>query len=116
MNDWKVRFEKPVWGDIVDLYLFRHIADGEVECMTQDSRGQQILIRVKPMGDMGKIKPTLRIGGRDAGEILKAFAEAIHEQGVATDNDARLRGLLEATKEHLSDMRKLVFRSEEPKP
>lgn len=112
MSDWKVRFEKPIWGDVLDLYLFRHVAEGEVEFMTQDSTGQHILSRVRTFETMDHLKPTLRIGGREAGEILKAFADAIHEHGISTDNDARISGLLEATKEHLADMRKLVFKKE----
>lgn len=112
MSDWKVKLERPVWGDIVDLYLFRRIAEGEVEFMSQDSKGQQILVRINTFEATEKVKPTLRIGGRESAEILKAFANAIQEHGIRTDQDAKISGLLEATKEHLSDMRRLVFEQE----
>jgi hypothetical protein len=110
MSEWKVKIERPVWGDVLDLYLFRHVAEGEVELMSQDSSGQQIIVRIKTYETIDKIKPTLRIGGRESNEILKAFAEAAQNQGVATDQDAKIAGLLEATKAHLEDMRRLVFK------
>jgi hypothetical protein len=65
---------------------------------------------VKMWESTDHLQPTLRLNGYESGAILKALSEAIHDQGVSTDNDAKMRGLLEATKEHLSDMRKLVFK------
>jgi len=40
--------------------------------------------------------------------FLKKFAEAIDEQGIKTDMDAKIEGTLEATKYHLEDLRKLL--------
>ncbi len=43
-------------------------------------------------------------------QVLKAFAEALDEKGIKTENDFKIQGLLEATKKHLNDMRRLVFK------
>ena len=43
-------------------------------------------------------------------QIFSALAEALDKQGVKTENDFKIQGLLEATKYHLEDMRKLVFK------
>lgn len=45
-------------------------------------------------------------------QFLKAFAEALDEKGVKTENDFKIQGLLKATKYHLEDMRKIVFKKE----
>ena len=37
-------------------------------------------------------------------------AKALDNTGVKTDNDHKIQGLMEATKYHLEDMRKMVFK------
>lgn len=41
-------------------------------------------------------------------EVFKALAEALDEQGIKTDKDAKIKGTLEATRFHLEDLRKLL--------
>ena len=53
----------------------------------------------------------LKIPNIMAKEFFKAFAEALDEQGIKTENDFKIQGLLEATKYHLEDMRKIVFKT-----
>ena len=55
--------------------------------------------------------PTIRLSGEFETEFLGAFAEALDNSGVKTDNDHKIKGLLEAKDAHLQDMRKLVFQS-----
>jgi hypothetical protein len=44
-----------------------------------------------------------------ADDLLKALAEALDEKNIKTDNDAKIQGVLEATKYHLEDMRKIAL-------
>jgi hypothetical protein len=111
VSDWQVRIEDRNFGLYVDLVIYRSLPNGRYEVMSEDSKGQKIIVTIGEGEGVPELKPTLRLNQHEAGQIMKAFAEAIHNQGVSTDNDARIAGLLEATKEHLSDMRKLVFRS-----
>lgn len=53
-------------------------------------------------------KPTITISGMFAHDILKAFSEALDEKDIKTDNDFKIKGLLDATKYHLEDLRKLL--------
>lgn len=39
---------------------------------------------------------------------MKAFADKLSDMGIKTDNDHKIAGVLEATKYHLEDMRKLA--------
>lgn len=50
-----------------------------------------------------RIEPLLII------EDLEEFAEAISKVGIKPKSDYKLEGILEATKDHLEDMRALVF-------
>ena len=43
-------------------------------------------------------------------DILQGLAEALDKNGIKTEKDAKIQGLLEATKYHLEDMRSLVFK------
>ena len=52
----------------------------------------------------------LKIPNIMAAQFFQAFAEALDQQGIKTENDFKIQGLLEATKYHLEDMRKLVFK------
>lgn len=56
-----------------------------------------------------EIEPTLRITGEIATEFFKELAEEMDRNGIKTDNDFKIKGLLEAKEAHLQDMRKLVF-------
>lgn len=53
-------------------------------------------------------KPTLQLDWDIAELFLKAMAEALDEQGVKTDKDAKVAGTLEATRAHLSDLRQML--------
>ena len=57
-------------------------------------------------------EPTMRLSGELAEAFLLAFAEALDKQGIKTDNDFKIRGLLEAKESHLQDMRSLVFKQD----
>ncbi len=55
-------------------------------------------------------EPTIRISHFLAPDFLKALAEALDKEQIKTENDFKIQGLLEATKRHLEDMRRLVFK------
>ena len=59
-------------------------------------------------GDMD-VKPTLSIPFHLQSRFLKALLNAIEKQGIKPESTSKIEGLLEATKYHLEDMRKIVF-------
>ena len=76
---------------------------------------------VKPVNLIAKeikegtsIEPTFSIPSWEAHEFLKSMAELCEEMGIKTDKqlqeESKNKGVLEATKYHLEDMRKLVFK------
>lgn len=55
-------------------------------------------------------RPTISIDGFAAQEIMKDITNQFERKGIVPDSQERIEGVLEATREHLSDMRKLVFK------
>jgi len=72
---------------------------------------QPMKLEFKEVKKEDKIEePTLRLSCSIKDEFLKAMAEALDKEGIKTENDFKIQGLLEATKYHLEDMRKIVFK------
>lgn len=113
---WQVSIQYNHFSFCVDLFMWRRFLNGRVQVMSEDSKGQKILVEFDSLTPLENIKPTLRLVGSEAGDILKALADAIDQQGVKIDSDAKVEGLLQATREHLSDMRRLVFDGIDRKP
>jgi len=97
----KVKIYKNPYKDIIEFLIYderngkRYIA-------------QPVKLIFKEWKEGEEIKPTLEIGGFFEGEFLEALAEALDEKGIKTDKDAKIEGILEATKYHLEDLRKLL--------
>ncbi|NDV81310.1 hypothetical protein [Bacteroides sp. 51] len=56
-----------------------------------------------------EIKPFLTIPGGYATHILKALSDASKGIGISTENENLLKGKLQATETHLSDMREIAM-------
>lgn len=59
--------------------------------------------------EFGSITPTIELSGLTGEAFLRAFAAGIDKAGVRIEPNAELEGELKATKEHLRDMRDIVF-------
>lgn len=55
--------------------------------------------------EMSPSEPTLKLPHDLAVQLFHALAEALDKQGIKTDNDHKIAGILEATRYHLEDMR-----------
>lgn len=54
------------------------------------------------------VEPSLHFPDRTASVIMKALAEALSEQGLKPDADAKMVGQLQAQHSHLQDLRMLL--------
>lgn len=61
--------------------------------------------------DCQQYEPSIHLSPDIAPAFMKAMAEALDTHGIKTDSDAKIAGTLEATREHLKDLQKLVFKS-----
>jgi hypothetical protein len=104
----------------IKVYIQRDIPTDTINItfITTDKHGKRY--RAKPISlDFEELnyesKPTLQIMGDVAPTFLQALAQALDENGIKTENDFKIQGLLEATKYHLEDLRRLIFKKEEIK-
>ncbi len=98
--------------------IYRDPCFGAVQILFWEERNgkryvvEPLKMTLKECPDGFIYEPTLRINASSAGQFLTAFAEALDHEGVKTDSDAKIAGTLEATREHLKDLQKIVFKEE----
>ena len=105
--EWKFRIVDSPESDEIKVFILRR--DGaKTEYITIGKDG---FFEIDSVPEGAVIKPFFRINGFFwQGDFLESFANAIRETGVAPESEAKLSATLEATKYHLEDMRKLVFK------
>lgn len=54
------------------------------------------------------LEPTLEFHRQFSGDFMNALAEALDNANIKTENDFKIKGLLEAKDNHLEDMRRIV--------
>lgn len=97
----QVKFENDYLHSSVKVYLFE---DGN-RARTFYSKGGEEAHTVE---SGSQLKDEDIMFARIPNDALQAFAEALAERGIKTDNDHKIAGTLEATKYHLEDMRKIA--------
>ena len=87
---------------------------------TEERNGKRYVVKpvdlvFEEVKDNSATEPTIRFDHFLAPEFLKALAEALDKHNIKTENDFKIQGLLEATKYHLEDMRKITFNNLSPR-
>jgi hypothetical protein len=103
-GDWECRIVDNFDQMSVDIYFSRRTPAGR-ELL--NSKGKIVLI--KPNQASGDDNYFARLER----EQIKVLADELHKYGIKTASDDKNEGLLEATREHLTDMRRLVFEPQE---
>lgn len=85
----------------------------EITFVEEGINGKRVIakpvkLEFEEYGEGARIEPTLTLHSSVATGLLQAFAEALDEQGIKTDKDAKIEGKLIATSYHLEDLRKLL--------
>jgi len=102
MEEVKVYIRRELYGRGIEIVFF-------IERENKRYVAKPMELEFEEHEEGTKIEPTLRIDHFLAPKFLKALAEALDKEGVKTENDYKLQGILEATKKYLEDMRRLVF-------
>ncbi len=87
----------------VDIYIYEE-RNGKT-CLYQTTE-----LTIKECEAGASDEPTIKFNYPIANELLQALQEAIVNIGIKPKEGNKIEGLYEATKEHLNDMRKLVFK------
>lgn len=94
-NYWKVRVDSPVNRLGVDVYIYRYISNRKMELLKSSGT------IVKEAGEV--VEPTLSLEH----EAFQALVDAIHSDHKPSEGKF-VEGKLEATENHLEDLRKLL--------
>lgn len=94
MENWNIKIVDLGYKLTKNIYIFRRTFDGKTELL-----GGEIFDHSGALPP----KPTLEL----TDEQLRAFAEAINKEGINPQKEY-VEGKLEATENHLKDMRKLL--------
>lgn len=71
-----------------------------------------ISLELEEIPELGAVKPTMTFF-RESGQVfLKAMATLLRDLNIKPPNESKIEGLLEGTKYHLEDLRKLLFEYE----
>ena len=103
MNDFEVRIGKDITRAGIAIIVFdrRREQNSVINLYTGETKVLKEFEEI-PFEFMMKISNFL------ANDFLKALAEALDQQGIKTDKDAKIR--IRATKYHLEDMKKLILK------
>lgn len=98
---------KNIQENRADIYLIEKVGNREA-FIGYDG---EFLVRTDidpffPLSD--KVKPLLRVSLTLLPDLLKAFGDQTHKEGINTENENLLKGKLQATESHLSDMREIT--------
>jgi len=101
---------------MIKVYISQPGYSGRISIAVVDERnGKRYLakpveLEFEEMEEEKDYLPTFQLPRMMGEMFLQAFAEALDEVNVKTEKDAKIAGVLEATRLHLEDMRRLVFR------
>lgn len=88
-----------------NLCFVRETGDGGIEYLHHGDRGEILCTEGKRFEP---IKPFMTLSVIMAQELLQSLSEALDKAGFTTPSTKKAEGLLEATKYHLEDMRKML--------
>ena len=98
----KVKIKRDGFGDLISIYLYEERGgNGEIFI----AEPVELVFKKRVSGVSAK--PTLGIEDYD-GNFLTNLAEELDKRDIKTDKDAKIQGILEATRFHLRDLRELL--------
>lgn len=103
MSNFEVRMRQSIYTNSIEFYFFDNGPNSR-------SVAKPMELIFEKVEDGKEYEPSLRIPDYLASSFLKAVAAALDENGVRPPSVDRIEGEMEATRRHLEDMRKLVFK------
>ncbi len=97
----KVKIFKDNYSDSIQMLFYKEIGGKRLVA-------KPVKLEFEELKEGLTTGPTLTIPWDITESFLRNLAEALDNEGIKTDKDARIAGTLEATKYHLGDLRKLL--------
>lgn len=103
MSNFEVAMRQSFATDSMEIYFFDRGPNYKAVALPMD-------LVFKKMEEGKEYEPSLRIPGLMLPGFLKALVSALDKSGVRSPSVDKVEGELKATKYHLDDMRRLVFK------
>jgi hypothetical protein len=89
----------------IDIFILRRDISGNVTHVAKP-----VKFVMDPMEEFGGAiaEPTIHLHPSESHIFLKSFAEALVKNGIKTESDYKIQGILQAQTYHLNDLRKLL--------
>lgn len=93
---------------VIEFLLYRRLPNGTRQVV------KPINLEIITLENSESSEATFTLPEYEGRELLKDLAEELDKNGIKTSKDAKMEGTLEATRYHLEDMRKLIFKTTAP--
>lgn len=108
-QQWKVSVNNMDYSLETKVFIYRNTRDGGVVTLNVDPKGNLLSTFHEIKNSIAVTVPPTFSGRRDdVMEIVKAFIAYGNEQGFKNGDETFVKGKLEATENHLKDMRALL--------
>ncbi len=105
MTNWQVRISDQVSSGAVDVFIFRKVAEGKAQYVSNLSgKGG---VEVKTVDEGTRMEPCIQLDWSSQ-QMLQAITDGLFNFGIKPTQQPVLQNELTATKYHLSDMRDMV--------
>jgi len=104
MAKWEIYIRRPFQfnRDSLQIVIGRRQDDGSFYVM------QPTKMEFVRIPEMGQVDATLEINGDQTEGFLRALGDAIDDGDMRTSRSARLEGTLDAKKDHIKDLQKML--------
>lgn len=106
--EWRIKINERPAQLITDIWIFRRGAKGGEIILWTPKEGD--VVEEKSFGYGDSIPPTLTLNTN----LLPLLMEALRDNGVKLPDESFTKGKLEATENHLRDLRQLLKLKEKP--
>lgn len=106
MSETKIYIDKMRTSNSIQIWVIRHEENGDVFINIKDD--ELFETKVAPGELRAELKPFLELPWRFGHELLMAISNFNSQNGLITENENLLKGKLQATELHLTDMRDIA--------
>ena len=106
MNETKIYIDKMRPSNSIQIWVVRHESNGDVFINIKNE--ELFETQVSPGELKTELKPFLELPWRFGHELLLAISNFNSQNGLITENENMLKGKLQATELHLTDMREIT--------
>lgn len=94
----------------VEVYLYERSQDYRTVTSFNAKENGEVVVTTKQveLGAVSDVKPLMILQEQDARAFIQAVVEYAREEGFKTADESHTKGKLEATENHLKDMRTLL--------